>query len=75
MSGSMSGVWKRSHGSASEAPPKRKRRKQIGRSYSHRATPRLYQEPRFPAFQERPVCPSLGGHSVYFAEMPVVVVR
>ena len=35
----------------------------------------LGQEPRFPAFQERPVCPFLGGHSVYFAEVPVVVVR
>ena len=55
MSGSMSGVWKRSYGSASEAPPERKRRKQIGRSYSHRATPRLYQVAKFADFPECPV--------------------
>jgi hypothetical protein len=47
MSGSMSGVWKRSHGSAGEAPPGESGGKQIGRSYSHRVTPRLYQAMKF----------------------------
>ena len=42
MSGSMSGVWRRSHGRTSEAPPERKGRQQICSTYSHRATPRLY---------------------------------
>jgi hypothetical protein len=43
MSGSMSGVWKRSHGRTSKGTAKRKRRQQICSTYSHRATFRLYQ--------------------------------
>jgi hypothetical protein len=42
MSGSMSGVWKRSHGRTSEAPPDERGGKQICSTYRHRATPRLY---------------------------------
>ncbi len=38
----MSGVWKRSQGRPSEAPPDERGGKQIWSTYSHRATPRLY---------------------------------
>ena len=40
----MRGVWKRSQGSAIEAPPGEKGRKQTGQSYHHRATSLLYHK-------------------------------
>jgi hypothetical protein len=45
-SGLMSGIWKRTHGTASEAPKTEKFRKQIGWTYTWRARSRLYW-PRF----------------------------
>jgi hypothetical protein len=42
MSGSMSGVWKRSQVRTSEAPPDERGGKQICSGYRYRATPRLY---------------------------------
>ena len=45
MSGSMSGVWKRSQVRTSEAPPDERGGKQICSGYSYRATSRLYPTP------------------------------
>ena len=44
-SASMSGVWKRSHGRTTEAPPNERGGKQICSTYRHRATLRLYPSP------------------------------
>ena len=44
MSGSMSGMWKRSYGDGYSGTARRKGRQQTNRTYCHRATSRLYRE-------------------------------
>ena len=42
-SGSMMGVWKRNQGWATQAPSNERGGKQLGLTYNHRATSRLYR--------------------------------
>ena len=58
-SGSMSGMWKRGHDAASEAPPDERGGTQIGCFYRYRATSRLYLWAR-PHRQDSVLVPAIG---------------
>src|SRR5260370_38045798 len=65
MSGSMSGVWKRSQVRTSKAPPDERGGKQICSGYRYRATPRLYQLQRIVnAYGDGGVAPEAGIHFI-----------